>query len=133
MAITQGAHHIGLTVPSIEATRDFFVNVLEFKQVGARPEYPAYFVADGTVILTLWQAADPDNATPFDRKKNIGLHHLALNVKDIDTLNSIYQTLIKTEGVNIEFPPEPSGNGPAQHLMAYIPGGIRLELMAPGR
>ncbi|WP_281413273.1 VOC family protein [Leptothoe spongobia] len=41
MAITQGAHHIGLTVPNIDATRDFFVNVLEFKQVAERPEYPA--------------------------------------------------------------------------------------------
>lgn len=133
MAITQGAHHIGLTVPSIEATRDFFMNVLEFKQVGAVPDYPAYFISDGTVMLTLWQATEPDKATPFDRKNNIGLHHLALKVKDIDTLNNIYQTLIKAEGVSIEFAPELSGNGPAQHLMAYIPGGIRLELMASGR
>ncbi len=132
MAITQGAHHIGLTVPSIDTTRDFFVNVLEFKQVGERPEYPAYFVSDGTVFITLWQATDPDSAIPFDRKNNIGLHHLALKVTDIDTLNSIYQTLIKTEGVSIEFPPELSSGGPSQHLMAYIPGGIRLELMAPG-
>ncbi|MBE9068011.1 VOC family protein [Leptolyngbya cf. ectocarpi LEGE 11479] len=133
MAITQGAHHIGLTVPSIEATRDFFMNVLEFKQVGEVPDYPAYFISDGTVMLTLWQANNPDKATPFDRKNNIGLHHLALKVKDIDTLNDIYQTLIKTEGVSIEFKPELSGNGPAQHLMAYIPGGIRLELLASGK
>ncbi|MBT9311007.1 VOC family protein [Leptothoe kymatousa] len=132
MAITQGAHHIGLTVPSIDATRDFFVNVLEFKHVGGRPEYPAYFVSDGTVFITLWQATDPNSATPFDRKNNIGLHHLALKVTDIDTLNSIYQTMVKTEGVSIEFPPELSSGGPAQHLMASIPGGIRLELMAPG-
>ncbi|MEM7062444.1 MAG: VOC family protein [Cyanobacteria bacterium P01_B01_bin.77] len=133
MAITQGAHHIGLTVPSIEDTRDFFINVLEFNQVGEVPNYPAYFISDGTVMLTLWQAADPGKATPFDRKNNIGLHHLALKVKDIDTLNHIYQTLIKTEEVRIEFAPELSGSGPAQHLMAYIPGGIRLELMAAGR
>lgn len=68
MAITQGAHHIGLTVPNIDAARDFFIDVLEFKQVGAVPEYPAYFVSDGTAMLTLWQAADPESATPFDRK-----------------------------------------------------------------
>ena len=132
MAITQGAHHIGLTVPSIDAARDFFVNVLEFQYVGGRPEYPSYFVSDGTIFITLWQATDPENATPFDRKNNIGLHHLALNVTDIDTLNGIYQTLLKTDDVTIEFPPELSSGGPSQHLMAYIPGGIRLELMAPG-
>ena len=132
MAITQGAHHIGLTVPNIEVARDFFVNVLAFQQVGEVPDYPAYFVADGTIIVTLWQATDPVSAIPFNRKTNIGLHHLALKVKDIDTLNSIYQTLLKTEGVEIEFEPELSSGGPSQHMIFYIPGGIRMELMAPG-
>lgn len=132
MAITQGAHHIGLTVPSIDATRDFFVNVLEFKQVGEIPDYPAYFVSDGTVMLTLWQATDPDSATAFNRRNNIGLHHLALKVGSIDILHSIYQTLLKTKGVEIEFEPEPSSGGPSQHMMFYIPSGIRMELMAPG-
>ena len=132
MAITQGAHHIGLTLPNIQATRDFFVNVLEFKQVGERPQYPAYFVSDGSVLIPLWQATEPNNATPFDRKHNIGLHHLALKVTDIDTLHRVYQTLLKTEEVTIEFPPEPASGGPSQHLMAYIPGGIRLEMIASG-
>ena len=132
MAITQGVHHIGLTVPNIDATRDFFVNVLRFKQVGERPNYPAYFVSDGTTMLTLWQATTPESATPFDRKNNIGLHHLALNIKDLNTLNGIYETLLKTEGIDIEFAPQTAGGGPSQHLMVYIPGGIRLELLAPG-
>ena len=133
MAMTQGVHHIGLTVPDITATRNLFVNVLGFKQVGERPAYPAFFVSDGTVMLTLWQATEPDSAIPFDRKNNIGLHHLALKVKDIDALNEVYQSLAKTEDIKIEFAPELSGNGPAQHLMAYIPGGIRLELVASGQ
>ena len=29
MAITQGSHHLGLTVPDIRATRNFFVDVLD--------------------------------------------------------------------------------------------------------
>ena len=41
MAVTQGAHHIGLTVPDLTATRHFFVDVLGFKQVGEVPDYPA--------------------------------------------------------------------------------------------
>lgn len=132
MAITQGAHHIGLTVPSIDAARDFFVSVLEFKQVGEKPDYPAYFVSDGTTLITLWQAVDPASATPFDRKNNLGLHHFALKVNGLDMLNSLYQTLTTTEGVEIEFAPEPLGNGPTHHMMFYIPGGIRMELIAPG-
>lgn len=132
MAITQGAHHIGLTVPNLTATRDFFVNILEFKQVGEVPDYPAFFLSDGTILLTLWQATDPATATPFDRKNVIGLHHFALKVDSLETLNSLHQTLATTEGVKIEFAPEPLGGGPTQHMMFYIPGGIRMELIAPG-
>lgn len=132
MAITQGAHHIGLTVPNLTATRDFFVNILEFKQVGEVPDYPAFFLSDGTILLTLWQATDPATATPFDRKNVIGLHHFALKVDSKETLNSLHQTLATTEGVKIEFAPEPLGGGPTQHMMFYIPGGIRMELIAPG-
>lgn len=132
MTVTQGAHHIGLTVPNLTATRDFFVNILEFKQVGEVPTYPAFFLSDGTTLLTLWQAADPANATPFDRKNNIGLHHFALRVNSLDTLNALHQTLTTTDGVQIEFAPEPLGGGPTHHMMFYIPGGIRMELIAPG-
>ncbi|MEM9089514.1 MAG: VOC family protein [Cyanobacteria bacterium P01_F01_bin.53] len=131
MAITQGSHHIGLTVPDLGSARDFFVNVLEFKQVGEIPDYPAFFVSDGTLMLTLWQATDPAAATPFDRKNNIGLHHFALKVDGLDTLNAMHDTLTNTAGVEIEFAPEPLGSGPTQHMMFYIPGGIRMELIAP--
>ena len=130
MAITKGAHHIGLTVPDLSSTRDFFCNVLEFEQVGELPSYPAVFISDGTVMLTLWQATDPQTATPFDRKNNIGLHHLALAVEDLDTLNRMHATLSQTTGVDIEFPPELFGSGPSQHMMFLIPGGIRMELVA---
>lgn len=130
MAITQGAHHVGLTVPELTTTRDFFVDTFGFKQVGEVPDYPAIFLSDGTLLLTLWQALDPANATPFDRKSNIGLHHFALKVDSIETLQSLHQTLSNTAGVDIEFAPEPLGGGPTQHMMFYIPGGIRMELIA---
>lgn len=131
MAMTQGAHHIGLTVLNLTATRDFLVDVLEFKQVGEVPSYPALFLSDGTTLLTLWQAADPNIATPFDRKNNIGRHHFALKVQNLETLNFLYQTLATAEGVQIEFPPEPLDGGHTHHMMFYIPGGIRMELIAP--
>ena len=93
MTITQGAHHIGLTVPNLSQTRDFFVNILEFEQIGEVPDYPAFFLSDGTTMLTLWQAVDPDNATSFDRKNNIGLHHFALKVDSLETITSVTQKL----------------------------------------
>lgn len=130
MAITKGAHHIGLTVPNLTAARKFFVDILRFEQVGEVPDYPAVFVSDGTTMLTLWQAVDPENYTPFDRKNIIGLHHFALRVDDVKTLQSIHQTLQNTPGVEIEFAPESLGGSTTQHMMFYIPGGVRMELIA---
>lgn len=128
--LTKGAHHIGLTVPNVEETSQFFIDVLGFKQVGSKPDYPAIFISDGTLMLTLWQAVDSDTARPFDRKHVIGLHHFALKVANLAALKTLHKTLVATENVEIEFAPEPLGSGPTQHMMCYIPGGIRMEFIA---
>lgn len=130
-AITKGAHHIGLTVPNIEKTRAFFVDTLGFAQVGAVPDYPAVFLSDGATMITLWGAADPATAVSFDRKNVIGLHHLALTVENADTLQSLHSVLESTDDVEIEFAPEPLGGGATQHMICTIPGGIRVEFIAP--
>ncbi len=129
-AVTRGAHHVGLTVPDLAKARAFFIDTLGFDQVGEKPDYPAAFVSDGSVMITLWQAADSGTAVAFDRKNVIGLHHLALKVEDGDALDSLHGTLSETDGVAIEFAPEPLGGGPARHMMCAIPGGIRVEFIA---
>ena len=129
--LTRGAHHIGLTVPDLQQTRRFFLDTLGFQQVGEKPDYPAVFVSDGAIMITLWQAADPAAATPFDRKNVIGLHHVALSVADEAALKALHQRLTGTEGVAVEFAPEPLGEAPFRHMMCAIPGGIRMEFIAP--
>jgi catechol 2,3-dioxygenase-like lactoylglutathione lyase family enzyme len=130
-AITQGAHHIGLTVPDIEKTGQFFTETLGFAQVGEVPDYPAVFLSDGTTMITLWRAADPETAVSFDRRNVIGLHHLALTVENLDALETLHGDLQSTDDVVIEFAPEPLGGGPIQHMICAIPGGIRVEFIAP--
>ncbi len=130
-AITRGAHHIGLTVPDMAKTRAFFLDTLGFAQVGEVPDYPAVFLTDGTIMITLWQAENPASAVPFDRKNVIGLHHLALNVDGADALDALHDKLKASDGVDVEFAPEPLGGGPAKHMMYAIPGGIRVEFIAP--
>lgn len=125
---TAGVHHAGLTVPDLPAARAFFEEALGFACVGEVPDYPACFVSDGQVMITLWQAAEPASATPFDRRGNIGLHHLALAAPELDALHAV---LTERDDVEIEFAPEPLGNGPTRHMMCAIPGGIRVEFIAP--
>ena len=132
-AVTRGAHHVGLTVPDLAKTRAFFVETLGFDEVGEVPDYPAVFLSDGSTMITLWQAEDPATAVPFDRKNSIGLHHFALRVDDEAALANLHGTLSKTDGVTVEFAPEPLGDGPVRHMMCAIPGGIRVEFIAVGQ
>ena len=130
-ALTRGAHHIGLTVPDLARTRAFFADTLGFAQVGEIEDYPAVFLSDGAVMITLWQALDPATAVPFDRRNVIGLHHLALQVEDADALATLHRALDAAEGVEVEFAPEALGGGATRHMMCAIPGGIRVEFIAP--
>lgn len=130
-AITAGIHHLGLTILDLKRTRDFFVEVLGFQLVRERPDYPAAFVSDGQILLTLWQVSDPSQAIPFDRKLALGLHHFALQLAPSLSLETVHQRLKDEPDVEIEFGPEPLGGGPVQHLMCTIPGGIRMEIIAP--
>lgn len=123
---TEGVHHVGLTVSDLATAVAFFTDTLGHRVVGGKPDYPATFVSDGTVLVTLWQAAP--GATPFDRHHHVGLHHLALRVRDLD---EVAARVAAHAGVSIEFPPEPLGAAGTRHMMCLLPGGPRLELIAP--
>ncbi|HIH0826005.1 TPA: VOC family protein [Vibrio cholerae] len=127
---TKGVHHIGLTVSRLEESAKFFTGVLGWKEVKRNPDYPAIFVSDGTVMLTLW-STKTDSPTEFDRKANVGLHHLALLIETEELLVSLHERL-KEEGVLIEFEPELVRGGPVKHLMCYDPSGIRIEFFWAG-
>jgi catechol 2,3-dioxygenase-like lactoylglutathione lyase family enzyme len=124
---TIGVHHVGLSVSDLKGAADFFVEVLGFRVVGERPAYPAMFVGDGRSLITLWQVQD--SPAGFDRKRNEGLHHLALAVDSAEALDDLHAAMV-ARGTDIEFAPEPRSDGTARHMMLNIPGGPRLELIA---
>jgi catechol 2,3-dioxygenase-like lactoylglutathione lyase family enzyme len=125
--MTIGLDHIGLTVRDLATTRGFFCECLGWNVVGGRPDYPSAFVSDGHTVVTLWQVLSPEEAVSFDRRANVGLHHLALAVDGRAKLDALYDRVARWPGVVVEFPPEPSGKGPKTHFMIREPGGIRLE------
>jgi catechol 2,3-dioxygenase-like lactoylglutathione lyase family enzyme len=130
VAKTHGCHHIGLSVSKLEATADFFIDILGWQEVRRDETYPAVFVSDGHIMVTLWQSRS-DDPVSFD-KNNIGLHHVAFMVDTEDDLNTCYEK-IRDAKLKIEFSPELLRDGPAKHMICYEPGGIRIELIWLGQ
>jgi len=125
--LTSGMNHVGLTVSNLDKSAAFFTETLDWREVGGYEDYPSKFVTDGEIFLTLWQATNPEKAVAFDRKNNVGLHHLALTVKSREALDVLYERFLEVDGVVIEFSPEPNGGGPTIHMMIREPSGNRLE------
>lgn len=124
---THGVDHVGLSVRDLASTRKFFCDCLGWRLIGERPDYPAAFVSDGHCMVTLWQVESPSTAIAFDRRANVGLHHLALAVIDRASLNSLHQRVSSWPGVVVEFSPQPSGAGPKIHFIVREPSGVRIE------
>ncbi|MCP1674838.1 catechol 2,3-dioxygenase-like lactoylglutathione lyase family enzyme [Natronocella acetinitrilica] len=124
---TLGIHHLGLAVSDLEATANFFIDCLGWSLVREVPEYPAKFVSNGEAFFTLWQT-NADSAS-FDRKSNVGLHHVAIKVASEQDLQEIFDTVSGHSGVTVEFAPELLRGGPAKHCIVYEPSGIRIEFI----
>jgi catechol 2,3-dioxygenase-like lactoylglutathione lyase family enzyme len=130
-ALTCGLHHVGLAVPDLVAATGFFCDALGWWEVGRNEQYPAAFVSDGSVTLTLWLVSDPTTAVAFDRRANVGLHHLALTVDDEAALDVTFARVSRHPDVSIEFAPGPTRPGShRKHFICAMPGGIRLEFVA---
>jgi catechol 2,3-dioxygenase-like lactoylglutathione lyase family enzyme len=63
----------------------------------------------------------------FDRKTNVGLHHLALRVSSEAAFDEVFARVSAWPGAVVEFAPENLGPGPKRHTMVYEPGGLRIE------
>jgi len=129
---TRGINHLGLSVLNIESSARFFTEALGWAESGRDSSYPRTAVSDGHTRLTLWQVDHRLSIEPFNRRKNIGLHHLALEVDSEERLNTLAQLLVRWPEVVIEFMPELLGKGPRKHMMFLEPGGNRIELIWPG-
>ena len=132
MTVTNGINHLGLAVKNLKQTTSFFVDLLGWSESGYDQTYPRISVTDGALRLTLWQVDISLKNEAFDRRKNIGLHHLALEVEREAVLEQIFEKLSHHPEVKIEFQPELVGSGPRKHMMCYEPGGIRVEFIWQG-
>ena len=129
---TQGINHLGLSVKDLDQTVDFFVICLGWEESGRDESYPRSAVGDGCIRLTLWEVDHNLPVEEFHFRKNIGLHHFALELGSDEELNNVAEKVKAYPGVSIEFMPELLGSGPRKHMIFNEPGGIRIEFIWPG-
>ena len=132
MSETIGLNHLGLSVDDLEASKSFFVETLGWQESGYDPSYPRTAVSDGNLRLTLWQVNLSLNGVEFNRKRNVGLHHLAIQVASESKLHELYEKIEAHPRCKVEFAPELLSGGPRKHMMFNEPSGIRLELIWQG-
>ena len=129
---TQGINHLGLSVRDLEQTLAFFTDCLGWEESGRDDSYPRSAVSDGRIRLTLWQVDHSLDVREFQFRQNVGLHHVAFEVASNAELEAVAEAVTAWPGVEIEFMPEPVGDGPRRHMIFTEPGGIRLEFIWPG-
>ena len=125
MQLTCGISHVGLSVSDLAASLGFF-QALGYTKVGGSESYPSHFVSDGTSLITLWQT-DSDGTVAFDRRKNVGLHHLAIRVPSKQALEQAYEQALVIPGVQSDFGPQAIAGTPLTHAMIFEPSGNRIE------
>lgn len=125
--------HIGIAVNSIEDAVRLYTDVLGLKvkeiEIVADQKVKTAIIPVGETKIELIESTDPEGAiAKFIEKKGEGLHHLALEVSDIE---AALETLVKKEMPLIDEKPR---KGVENARIAFLhPKGtkILLELVEP--
>jgi glyoxylase I family protein len=145
-----GVDHIGFTVPDLEAARAFLVDVLgcEYmyslgpfrhddtdwmtEHLGVDPravmEQLHFFRCGGQAIFEVFQYAAPDQDVDQPRNSDIGGHHVALYVEDLDAALAF----LHEQGLTVLGDPTVSkGPSEGQRWVYFLsPWGMQFELVS---
>ncbi|CAN5269884.1 VOC family protein [soil metagenome] len=147
----RGQDHVGITVPDLQAAIRFFVDVVGCELAttfGPFRDDSGSFMADTLNVhpravveqiallrcrmgsnIELFQYSAPDQQHAIPKNSDIGGHHLAFYVDDIDAAVAH----LKTHGVTVLAGPLPVTEGPAAgQVINYFlaPWGLQLELIS---
>lgn len=82
-------------------------------------------------LRRLESTTEEDSLSDSSERWTEGVHHLALQVPGTKSFDAPHKRLAQRDDVAIEFAPQPLGGGPTRHMLCAIPGGIRVEFLAP--
>ena len=144
-----GLDHVGMTVPDIEAATRFLVDVIGCEHlyslspiVGRGPwmprhlnvhpdaevEHLRFFRCGANPVFEVFQYAAPDQAAQPPRNSDVGGHHVALYVDDLDAAVAY----LRERGVRVlGEPTTSSGAHDGQRWVYFLaPWGMQFELVS---
>ena len=147
----RGVNHIGITVPDMTQAEAFFTDVLACQKATAFGPFrddtgsfmqdlldvdPRAVVEQITLMrcgfgsnIELFKYTAPDQKTVTARNSDIGGHHIAFYVDDIDAAAAY----LKDKGIRTLMGPLPVSEGPAAGqtiLYFFAPWGLQLEAIS---
>lgn len=147
----RGVNHIGLTVPDLEQAETFFAEVLGCEKATSFGPFrddegsfmhdlldvdPRAVINQITLMrcgfgsnIELFSYDAPDQQTVRPRNSDIGGHHIAFYVDDIDAA----ATYLKDKGIRTLMGPLPVNEGPAAGqsiIYFFAPWGLQLEAIS---
>lgn len=148
-----GVDHIGFTVPDLDEAKTFLVDVLGCEymyslgpyrdddgnwmadHLGVHPRAVMrqlhFFRCGGQAIFEVFEYAAPEQSTTLPRNSDIGGHHVALYVDDLDAAVAY----LLSRGVRVlGEPTSSSGPSEGQRWVYFLaPWGMQFELVSyPG-
>lgn len=145
----RGTDHVGFTVPDLDQAEDFFVRVIGCEHAYTLPSRQSdddwmqtHLNVDPRAVIRevrfyrcefgsnfeLFEYATPEPQAPQPRNSDLGGHHLAFYVDDLDAAVDY----LKSEGVRVLGTPTASGAASAGQRFVYFlaPWGMQLELVS---
>jgi catechol 2,3-dioxygenase-like lactoylglutathione lyase family enzyme len=130
--ISSGAvHHLTLTVTNLQHSLDFYTEVLGF-EVAMELGPTRSILSNGSVLVALGTAPDPERAIPDDRfdENRVGLDHLSFSLssrEELDQAVSLFDEKVIPHGEIKDL-----GEALGLCVLAFRdPDYIQLELTAP--
>ncbi len=147
----RGINHIGLTVPDLAQAESFFTDVMGCEKATSFGPFmddkgtfmqdlldvdPRAVVEEITLMrcgfgsnIELFKYTAPDQKTVVARNSDIGGHHIAFYVDDIDAVAAD----LKAKGIRTLMGPLPVSEGPAAGqsiIYFFAPWGLQLEAIS---
>ena len=130
----QGIHHVDLAVTDVDASLDFYLDLLGPLGWAEEVRFPTYRGTEEVVYLREEATGAMLGLRPADGGTyayyGVGVEHLAFRVESREEVDAAHQRCL-SRSANVHFPPEEDRDVEDYYaLFVFDPDGIRIEVFS---